>query len=426
MCLNDENARMTAKMISDINSSKTEISEFIIVDNASTHGVEEMKNGADIYLKQEKNRGWGGGINVGMSIAKGDYFVFANNDIEVKPGWAEKLIARFESNPKIGTISMNERGGFSGAFFAIRREIYEKIGEFDETNFPLGHAQDCDYLYRLMKEGWDDNVLLLDGYKHHCRKTYNQKEFKDKYLHHVNFSKSDFHLKWGFKEMQWEARGHADWTATLLAHPEKDRFNEYEKIKQQYDASRQNLPAKTLIVSYDDLWEGNDHWEEFEKLADEFPGFKVTFFVITGKCSEKFLKKIQKPWAELVFHSWEHSGLWQHWSKNETKTWLQKYSAPPYNFKKGFKAPAYKMTDNIQDACDELDYWIVSSPTIPTRVKKHWYTYPSEGIMHYESYSEAYGHLQNKDFSKLIDDVRQFCKTHNVTFKFISEVIITQ
>lgn len=229
MSLNEELANMTKQMIHDVRMGMNAECEFIIIDNASTHGSEYMKEGADIYVKLPENKGWGGGLNAGMKLAAGEYFVFVNNDITLsQKGWAEQLVGRFESKEKIGTISMNGRGGFSGAFFAIRREIYEKIGRFDEENFPLGHAQDCDYLYRLMYEGWDDNVLLIDGYHHYGRRTYNQKEFKDIYLDHDNFSTSDFMKKWGFKEMEWEARGHADWRDRILKDPTLDRYNEIE------------------------------------------------------------------------------------------------------------------------------------------------------------------------------------------------------
>ncbi|MCP6720482.1 MAG: glycosyltransferase [Patescibacteria group bacterium] len=227
MSLSEELANMTKQMIHDVREGMIDECELIIIDNASTHGSEYMKEGADIYVRLEENRGWGGGINVGMKLATGEYFVFVNNDITInQTGWAEKLIGRFESKPKIGTISMNGSGGFSGAFFAIRREIYDKIGGFDEENFPLGHAQDCDYLYRLMYEGWDDNVLLIDGYRHYGRKTYNQHQFKDKYLHHDNFAKSDFKKKWGFTEREWEARGHLDWRRRIELDPSLDRYNE--------------------------------------------------------------------------------------------------------------------------------------------------------------------------------------------------------
>ncbi|MCP6720483.1 MAG: hypothetical protein KJI72_04170 [Patescibacteria group bacterium] len=180
-----------------------------------------------------------------------------------------------------------------------------------------------------------------------------------------------------------------------------------------------------LIISYDDLWEGNDHWEEFEKFAQEFPDLKITFFVITGNCSEEFLKKIKRPWSQLVFHSWEHSGAWQHWTVEETKEWLLKFQE--YGFEKGFKAPAYKWSDNHFKACDELDFWTCSSPTVPVRNKKYWYTYPKDGeVMTYDDYYEYYDHLQNKNFSECLDKLKKFCTEIKPEFKFISEVVKTQ
>lgn len=231
MCLHEETAEMTRQMLEDVRAEmadRVDI-ELIVVDNASTHGSEYMKRYADIYIKLPSNRGWGGGLNTGMRVASGDILLFANNDIRIKTGWADLLFARYDSKQKIGTVSIHSRAGFSGAFFSIRREVYETIGEFDEKNFPLGHAQDCDYLYRLMAEGWDDNVLVLNGFQHYGRRTYTQGEFENRYGSHPNYSRSDFESKWGFKEGQWEAMGHLHWRQKIENNPSLDRFNELSK-----------------------------------------------------------------------------------------------------------------------------------------------------------------------------------------------------
>lgn len=233
MCLSEETAEMTRNMIADIREEMKDRSdiEFIIVDNASTFGIEDMKNDADIYIRLPKNAGWGGGLNVGMKVASGDFFLFANNDIRITIGWVDLLLERFASNIKIGTISIHWPGGFSGSFFAIRKEIYEKIGGFDEIYFPLGHAQDCDYLYRLMSEGWDDNVLKYEGFTHFGRRTYNQDSFYKEYNQHPNFGTSDFVGKWGFEGWEWEVRGHKDWGTKILADNSLDRFGDLDKMR---------------------------------------------------------------------------------------------------------------------------------------------------------------------------------------------------
>ena len=234
MSLNEETAEMTKVMLSNVREEMEERDdmEIIVVDNASTHGQFYMRELADIYVRLPENRGWGGGLNVGMKLAKGEFFIFANNDMTITTGWADKLLERFASDPKIGTISINNKNGFAGYFFAIRREIYETIGDFDEKNFPLGHAQDCDYLYRLMYEGWSDNILIFAGIHHFGRRTYNQNEFKNKYLQHSNFSRSDFINKWGFKEGEWEARGRADWRKRILNDNKLDRYNEVAAMRE--------------------------------------------------------------------------------------------------------------------------------------------------------------------------------------------------
>ena len=55
------------------------------------------------------------------------------------------------------------------------------------------------------------------------------------------------------------------------------------------------MNKRKIIISFDDLWEGNDHWEDFEKFTKEFPDLKIIFFVITKPGCEKFLVKIKQP-----------------------------------------------------------------------------------------------------------------------------------
>jgi hypothetical protein len=193
---------------------------------------------------------------------------------------------------------------------------------------------------------------------------------------------------------------------------------------------------KYLIASYDDLYEGNDNWSEFEKLHADFPNLKMTFFVITGNCSDEFLKKVKQPWTQLVFHSFEHSGNWLKWTVDEAKEWLLKFQ--PYGFEQGFKAPGWRITDNIIKACQDLDFWICTPPTIPVPVRRYWYTYPTEGILNYNDYDEFYDHIQHNHwendvkvndpdvFYKQLNELRSYLlKNPDVESKFISEVLHT-
>ncbi len=106
-----------------------------------------------------------------------------------------------------------------------------------------------------------------------------------------------------------------------------------------------------------------------------------------------------------------------------------------YDFEKGFKAPGWRITDEIIDACNELDFWICTPPTMPLKVKKVWYTYPKEGLREYDGYTEFYDHIQHqhhdgKDwiededvFFKNLEILKKYCSTNVFDYKFISEVI---
>ena len=192
---------------------------------------------------------------------------------------------------------------------------------------------------------------------------------------------------------------------------------------------------KQLIISFDDIRESCDRWEAFEKLFQEFPEIKVTFFVITEKSESEFFKKIKTKNTELVFHSFEHSGHWLDWTVEKAKEWLLKYQN--FGFEKGFKAPGWRLTDNIRIACKELGFWLCSSPTIPVNTKQYWYTYPQEGFREYDNYVEFYDHVEHqhydgkqwiKDenvFFENLEKLKQYCRQNKIDFKFITEVLKT-
>jgi GT2 family glycosyltransferase len=82
--------------------------EIIVVDNASPKDTPLVmkENYPEITLiLNEVNTGFAGGNNTGIRISKGKYILMINNDTEVEPGFLEPLVAKFESNPKVGAVS---------------------------------------------------------------------------------------------------------------------------------------------------------------------------------------------------------------------------------------------------------------------------------------------------------------------------------
>jgi len=185
------------------------------------------------------------------------------------------------------------------------------------------------------------------------------------------------------------------------------------------------MNKKVIVISYDDLFEGNDKWEVFEGIHKMFPDFKVTFFVNPAQCSVEFLKKIRQPWTELVNHADNHSGSHSVWTKERAKEKLLKYKNE-FGFASGFKAPGWKITQNIIDACKEIGFWIASISTIPIEIDKKYYTYykKGEGLCLLQDYTQYYGHIQSYNFDENLKELKGFCLENKPKFKFVSEMLI--
>jgi GT2 family glycosyltransferase len=181
--------------------------EIIVVDNASDDGSVDLikKKYSKVKLIANKtNVGFGSANNQAMKIAKGKYFLLINPDTIVREDTFSKMLEFFQntSNAGIagckvlnadGSLQLACRRSFpgpwtsftkvmglsklfpnsklfarynltylnpnrtyevdavSGAFMMIRKEIYDKIGGFDENFFMYG--EDLDLCYRAQKLG---------------------------------------------------------------------------------------------------------------------------------------------------------------------------------------------------------------------------------------------------------------------------------
>ncbi|MEC9422781.1 MAG: glycosyltransferase family 2 protein, partial [Nitrospinota bacterium] len=79
--------------------------EIIVVDNGSEDGsqtlVKEEFSSVKL-IENEKNLGFGSAVNRGLDKAKGDYFIFLNNDLALKSDCIRQLVALLESDPSVG------------------------------------------------------------------------------------------------------------------------------------------------------------------------------------------------------------------------------------------------------------------------------------------------------------------------------------
>lgn len=188
-------------------SEITPFDEVILVDNAST-------DGSPFYIQQcwpqvrliqnEKNRGFAAACNQGAALSTGEYFIFLNQDTRVLPGWAKGLIKTLDDYANIALATsklllmqqpdrinacgqdihftgMSFARGFlkssdqyqtgapisavMGASFAIRRDVWEKLGGFDEELWM--YYEETDLSWRAQIAGYQclytpDSVVYHD------------------------------------------------------------------------------------------------------------------------------------------------------------------------------------------------------------------------------------------------------------------------
>lgn len=172
--------------------------EIIVVDNASTDGTGDYLksfSGPVKVISNDKNHSYSKANNQGAAIAQGRYLIFLNNDTKPLNGWIENLIREFESSPDVAVqgakllyangkiqhagMVYGERGGrpaepyhiylmhdpevshvnnkrsmqfVTGACLAIRKEVFDNIGGFDEK-YVFGW-EDTDLCMKVSQEGY--------------------------------------------------------------------------------------------------------------------------------------------------------------------------------------------------------------------------------------------------------------------------------
>lgn len=173
--------------------------EVVVVDNASHDGSLQIarETAQKIGLKIEPvgldpNRGCAGGNNAGWRASHGEIVVFLNPDTRVTPSFIHELIAPLTSDGSIGItgakifypdsrilqhaggilypnamsdhygVGQEDRGQFdtpkdvdyvTGAGFAIRRALLEKLDGFDEDYFPA-YFEETDLCVRVRRAGY--------------------------------------------------------------------------------------------------------------------------------------------------------------------------------------------------------------------------------------------------------------------------------
>ncbi|MBO7480649.1 MAG: glycosyltransferase family 2 protein [Bacteroidales bacterium] len=185
-----------------VENTNPELARICIIDNYSTDGSLQFlsENFPQIQLvKLDKNCGFAGGYNRGLTEIDAEYFMLLNSDVEVGKDWISPLVELMDSDPTIGVcgpklIDFNNRekfeyagaaGGYidkygypfcrgrlfesiesdngqhdtredclwiSGAALFIRSKLFFEVGGFDDDFF--AHQEEIDLCWRVQNSGY--------------------------------------------------------------------------------------------------------------------------------------------------------------------------------------------------------------------------------------------------------------------------------
>ena len=196
--INYNQTQATYELLQSIKKISYTNYEVIVVDNNSKENPKPLINALFpevTVILSDKNLGFAGGNNLGLTAAKGDYFFFVNNDTELTEGVIETLLEMFEKVLNLGMVSPKicyydepnriqyvgftrinpytarnttigeyeiDEGQYSepvptpyahGAAMMVKREVIERVGMMAETFFL--YYEELDWCERIRKAGYE-------------------------------------------------------------------------------------------------------------------------------------------------------------------------------------------------------------------------------------------------------------------------------
>jgi GT2 family glycosyltransferase len=178
--------------------------EIVVVDNSKDDHLEEkLKKYDNIRYFESENKGFGAANNLGSKKATGQFLLFLNPDTLIADDSVVKMVDYLKTHHEVGALSpilYNPDGQLqkhfyahfmspwgvtfgrwtgreidltqtavavgmvSGAALMVKRELFEKIGGYDEKFFM--YLEDDDLCLRLHRAGYQNRVLTTAKITH--------------------------------------------------------------------------------------------------------------------------------------------------------------------------------------------------------------------------------------------------------------------
>lgn len=268
--------------------------EVIIVDNASSDDSVSwvQKNHPDVrLLALTENGGFSIGNNAGIAIAKGEYMVLLNNDVEVDSDWLAPLVTLMEREPIVAAVQpkmlqydkrdtfeyagacggMLDKYGYGFARGRIFEKVEEDKGQYNQSVEifwacgaamclrksaiqPFGdavldpqffmHFEEIDLCWRLWRSGWQIKVEPQSKIYHIGGASLNQSNPKKTYYNfrnslltlYKNLSPSDFTATFRTRKLIDRLAIIVFWMKRQGAHASavKKAYQDFQDMKTSY------------------------------------------------------------------------------------------------------------------------------------------------------------------------------------------------
>lgn len=306
--------------------------EIIIADDVSTDKTINIRDYVEniTVIRNEVNKGFLLNCNNAARYAKGKYIHFLNNDTNVQQGWLSSLVDLAEKDEKIGLVGskliyqdgrLQEAGGIiwkdgsgwnygrlddpekpeynyvkevdyiSGASIMVRKELWDKIGGFDERYAPA-YYEDTDLAFEINKLGFkvvyqpQSVVVHFEGISHGTDIAAGVKKYQVE-------NREKFVLKWQKKLQE--------------AHFENGQ--EVFKARDKSSNKKVVLVIDHYVPHYDKD-AGSKCTYFYIKLFLKM-GYKVIFFGDNFFKHEPYTTHFQQLGVEVLYGNWYAKNIWK-------------------------------------------------------------------------------------------------------------------